>query len=280
MFISAIVGLVIAISGGLSFMANTALPGDILYPVKTGVNEKVWSAFAVSDESQAQVDIALANRRLDEARRLSAEGRLSAQTSAGLNADINQYVAEVTEITAKLSSAADAAASAEISASLDTVLEAQEQILGGLNVISPSDVTGGNTDDSTPPPDEEQPEDEKSGPGVLQGRVSIGPNCPVEIMGLDGGVAPCPGGMEINLTNYAVVAYSKTQNNTSKVGTVVAQMKLDAEGNYRMRLPAGSYLVRVEPHVGMGAADNDFREVTLTAAAGATLNFDLDTGIR
>lgn len=287
MFISAIVGLVIAISGGLSFMANTALPGDLLYPVKTEANEKVWSALAVSDESQAQVDIALANRRLDEAERLSAEGRLSAQTSAELNANFNEHIGNATELVARLSSKSDSTASAEISANLDAVLEAYGEILGNFDTTSPSDVTEGdaeNENDGTPPPDTEQPRDEKPGPGILQGHVSIGPNCPVEIMGVDGGVTPCPGGMVIDLTNYAVVVYSKNQSYSGEIPRAgwspVAQSTLDSHGNYRITLPAGSYLVRVEPHVGVGAADDDFRDVTLTASSGATLNFDLDTGIR
>lgn len=57
---------IIIATSATSFAAEQALPGDMLYTVKTNVNEKVIQTFALSDESKAQVTVNLMNRRLEE----------------------------------------------------------------------------------------------------------------------------------------------------------------------------------------------------------------------
>ncbi|KKU43297.1 MAG: hypothetical protein UX61_C0024G0001, partial [Parcubacteria group bacterium GW2011_GWA2_46_7] len=48
--------LLLGATGGTSALAEQALPGDILYPVKTGFNERIIDLLAVSANSQAEVD--------------------------------------------------------------------------------------------------------------------------------------------------------------------------------------------------------------------------------
>ncbi len=64
---------VLFFTGGLSAVANKALPGGILYPVKLGVNEKVLSWFAVSPQSKKQFQVTLAERRLIEAEMIAQD---------------------------------------------------------------------------------------------------------------------------------------------------------------------------------------------------------------
>jgi hypothetical protein len=64
---------VLFFTGGLSAIADKALPGALLYPFKTGINEKVLSLFAVSPNSKKQLQITLAERRLMEAEIISAD---------------------------------------------------------------------------------------------------------------------------------------------------------------------------------------------------------------
>jgi len=70
--------LSIFLAGGvMTARAESALPGEILYLVKLGVNERVESFFAFSDESKARLNIQLANRRFQEAEKLIIQKRIN-----------------------------------------------------------------------------------------------------------------------------------------------------------------------------------------------------------
>src|SRR3989344_3515573 len=82
-----IIALVIAVSGGVSVAAETSVPGDALYSIKTSVNEKVRSALATSAEAEAEWEARLAERRLEEAAKLEARGDLAPGIATKLNAE-------------------------------------------------------------------------------------------------------------------------------------------------------------------------------------------------
>lgn len=85
---------VIALSGlfGASFMAESSVPGDILYPVKINVNENMKHAVAFTAESEAKVSEEIIARRAEEAQKLEAEGKLYAETKSELTAEINAEI--------------------------------------------------------------------------------------------------------------------------------------------------------------------------------------------
>lgn len=58
--------LIIVTGASTSLSAQSALPGDVLYPIKIGVNEKVVASFAITDEDKARTHIAFAQRRINE----------------------------------------------------------------------------------------------------------------------------------------------------------------------------------------------------------------------
>ncbi len=70
--------LIVALFGsGVAFAANQALPGDILYPVKIGVNEKVARVFhKASSVSEALFETQLMDERLNEAEKLADSKKL------------------------------------------------------------------------------------------------------------------------------------------------------------------------------------------------------------
>lgn len=81
--------VVVLASGGIAYAAEGTLPGDILYPVKVSVVEPIQTALAFSPTAQAQVHIALAERRVDEASTLANEGKLSSTTEVALAANFS-----------------------------------------------------------------------------------------------------------------------------------------------------------------------------------------------
>jgi len=86
--------LVFLVGGGAVAAAEGALPGDVLYPIKISVNEEVRGVLALSSEAKASWNISRAERRLQEATFLSADGRLTEETRLALDSRIEEYTNE------------------------------------------------------------------------------------------------------------------------------------------------------------------------------------------
>ncbi len=83
--------LVFFLSGTTSVFADKSLPGDVLYPVKTSVNEKVLGWFATSQESRAEWQLSLADRRLQEMQELSKSEKITSDVRDALEEKIESY---------------------------------------------------------------------------------------------------------------------------------------------------------------------------------------------
>jgi|GEM_PF-3064986 len=131
--------LALVLSGSASYAAEGSMPGDLLYPVKVSVNEKVGAALAVSAESKAELQAKLAGRRLAEATRLAADSKLTADASSKLSSDFAAHadsaVAHTKELEKKNASVAIGFAS-----NFESSLTAHEALLAEVN-------SEGDTDD-------------------------------------------------------------------------------------------------------------------------------------
>ena len=85
--------LVVFIGGGTTSAAQGALPGDLLYPVKVSINETVEVALAPTPAAKAEVQVRLAERRVEEAQKLSLQGRLNKKTAKILSDDFDEHAA-------------------------------------------------------------------------------------------------------------------------------------------------------------------------------------------
>jgi len=103
--------------------------------------------------------------------------------------------------------------------------------------------------------------------GYLEGKITIGPICPVERYPPDPNCQPSK--ETFDAWKVAVL----------KGGSEVAELDPAADGTYSLALPAGRYKVDfVTRHgIGGGALPAD---ITIRAAGTTTLNIDIDTGIR
>ena len=87
--------LIIVVLGGGSgatLAAEKSLPGDVLYPVKTELNEKITARFATTPEERARHSARLAERRVDEAVALADEGKLDAKTALYLDQEVTAHI--------------------------------------------------------------------------------------------------------------------------------------------------------------------------------------------
>ncbi len=103
--------------------------------------------------------------------------------------------------------------------------------------------------------------------GTLTGKVTIGPNCPVERVD-----KPCPTPPEAYAAREFLVL--------DKSNKQVASFHADANGHFTLSLPAGTYTI-TSAKTGMGYMSGDLPQtITIQSGQTGTLNIDIDTGIR
>jgi hypothetical protein len=89
------VALILVVGGTTAFAAEGTLPGDLLYPVKVGVNEPFTGALAFSNTAKATWHADVAETRLSEAETLAENGTLTASTSDELETNFNEHASAV-----------------------------------------------------------------------------------------------------------------------------------------------------------------------------------------
>lgn len=129
------IALIIALllGGGAAAAAENTLPGDVLYPVKVEVNERVRGWVAVSDDAEARLQVDLAARRLEEAEKLAKDGRLDADVRAKIEANFDDHAARVASRIEAMQSKSDGDTNAvELTSRFEASLRAHEEILKRL----------------------------------------------------------------------------------------------------------------------------------------------------
>lgn len=132
-------------SGGVSLAAEGAVPGQLLYPVKIGVNERVETALAFTPQAKAQVASHHAQERLNEAAHLAATGRLSTSTAAQLAAQFQVQVNDVTENVAKLQEKGDDDTAESVLSDTQAQLQAQHSLFAGIEAQAGASTTASGT---------------------------------------------------------------------------------------------------------------------------------------
>lgn len=105
------------------------------------------------------------------------------------------------------------------------------------------------------------------GKGVIQGKVTVGPICPVERVGY-----PCPVPPEA-YTSREVILYAENGID------VVKRMHFLSDGKYSFEIPAGIYVIDI-PNQGIGGAKDLPKTITVKSGQTIEFNFSIDTGIR
>lgn len=121
--------LLLLATGGTSLAAERSLPGDLLYPVKIGLNEQVRGFTAVTPEAKAKFALEVTDRRLNEVAILSSRGLLNAETSAIIQEQLLRQAGQIKNQVASLVSTKNIRAAQEISLNFESSLRAHELIL-------------------------------------------------------------------------------------------------------------------------------------------------------
>ncbi|MDO8600760.1 MAG: DUF5667 domain-containing protein [bacterium] len=124
--------LVLFIGGGVSYAAESSLPGDILYPVKINMNESVGGVLAVSAEADVAWQTRLIERRLNEAEELAVRGRLDTETREQIESNFSRHAERVKIRIAAFEEKKDFDGAADASSNFEISLRVHERILSRL----------------------------------------------------------------------------------------------------------------------------------------------------
>lgn len=128
--------LALLTGGTISYAAEGALPGDVLYPVKVKVNEEVRGWAAISPAAKAEWNTQVIGRRLGEAEKLVAEGRFSAEARVAIEENFVARAEGVRERIAELEAEDDFDGASDASSRFESSLAAHAEILSGLAVAT------------------------------------------------------------------------------------------------------------------------------------------------
>jgi hypothetical protein len=118
---------------GATVNAQSALPGDTLYPVKINVNENLRTAFSVGDAANARSRVVAAESRLAEAEKLRDQNKLTAAMRTILGAQLTDEVGNVRQYLAAMREAGQVQTAAAVEMELKDILREKIAILSDLN---------------------------------------------------------------------------------------------------------------------------------------------------
>jgi len=100
--------------------------------------------------------------------------------------------------------------------------------------------------------------------GILRGKVSIGPLCPVE---------PCPGTTADPYTSRKVLVSKQTAE-------LLFSIPILNDGTFGIEIPTGTYVLDLSDCVFLGCQRSLPKSIKIEAGKVTEINIDIDTGIR
>lgn len=131
-----IIALMVTTSSfGVSFAADDALPGDLLYGVKVNINEEIKTALISEKDTKSRVawEQERAELRLVEASQLAAEGRLDSEKQEQVSKLFTEHTEAIVEQVIAVEDD-DPVFAAEASSALEDSLDTHEAVLARLIV--------------------------------------------------------------------------------------------------------------------------------------------------
>ncbi len=109
-------------TSSIAYASQDSLPGDILYPVKIHVHEKIESVLATKTEDKARVAVKHAVNRVKEAETLASEGKIDKENRASIDAAIEKDSSKAEASLARLSDEGKADLAVQISSDYEDSL--------------------------------------------------------------------------------------------------------------------------------------------------------------
>jgi hypothetical protein len=128
----ALVLLVFVLIGGTSVLARFSLPGDLLYPVKINLNEKVESFTATTPEQKALVEVGHIDTRLLEAEKLQTSSNLSDVAKTAIETQFKSDLGDAMVRVGKLDNSGKSDEAQKIEVKIENSLQKHKEIVGRI----------------------------------------------------------------------------------------------------------------------------------------------------
>ncbi len=127
--VAAVVVILLLTGAGIT-SAQSALPGDFLYPIKR-IHERMNVSISFSTESKAEVEALHMRKRLDEADALEAKGQLTENTTAEIDQAYRLERRDATKHIVELEAEGKADVAASMRARLNAAEDRYERLFKG-----------------------------------------------------------------------------------------------------------------------------------------------------
>jgi hypothetical protein len=117
------------LGGGTSFAAQGSLPGDILYPVKVGFNEKIAEAVQFTPQGRVAIESQIASTRLDEAAKLASQNKLADNWKNVLEANFKLHADAAQRSIAEINADGNSASAASLASDFEASLKARHDVI-------------------------------------------------------------------------------------------------------------------------------------------------------
>ena len=141
---------VLAVSTGASYAAASALPGDILYPVKIHVNERIEGAVAINPKASAEFAQKQISRRAFEAEVLAKEDRLDDVKKDQLREGTKMHIDAYTQARAKIERKGEREKVEELESKMRRTIKDHERAFSDMGVVAIVSTSTEDGDDDTP----------------------------------------------------------------------------------------------------------------------------------
>lgn len=128
------IALLLVVSGTVSTLAQKALPGEKLYRVKIGLNEKMQTTFAFTPEAKALVEADLATRRLEEIEGLALKVRLNMLLAREADEAFNEHVRKLETHLKELDSKSEFGTVVKVGVSFQTRVAVHAAVLKDMEI--------------------------------------------------------------------------------------------------------------------------------------------------
>lgn len=118
--------------GGISYSAGSAVPGNLLYPMKTGFNEKISSLFTFSTVGSVAKSISRLDTRLSEAEQLASKGSLGQTQSSYLQNTVSNETKKISDGLTTLQTKGDYQNAVTLSTQVEVALKSHQALLSEL----------------------------------------------------------------------------------------------------------------------------------------------------
>lgn len=139
-----IISAVILGTGGTIFAATNAVPGDMLYPIKTQVTERIQEVLSFTEKSFEDLQLGLIEKRFKEAEQIQENFGLSQDQADMLLQNIERHEDKVRERIEVLRDKGNETAASALEQNLGQVREAHSNILQKIEEVVP----GGKPEES------------------------------------------------------------------------------------------------------------------------------------